>query len=136
MSTPATELTGKCNTLLTEFFKDPKNGGLDIDTPLRSTSKLPNNNIILLFKQKEDAARARVHAEDWVKLMDPGAMVPQRTYAVVTHNMPAVVWTNPVMLHEAMTEIEKANSDVASLASPTWCGSTVPLSTKKQDGAP
>ena len=115
VAAPATELTGKCNALLTEFFRDPKNGGLNIDSPLRSTSKLPNNNMVLSFKQKEDAVRARVHAEDWVKLIDPGATVPQRTYAIVAHNAPAAVWSNPVMLREAMTEIEKANSDVAPL---------------------
>ena len=97
------------------YCKDPKNRGLNIDTPLQSTSKLPNNNIILLFKQKEDPARAWVHAKDWVKLMDPGATVPQRTYAVIAHNVPAAGWNNLVMLCEAMTEIEKANSDVAPL---------------------
>ena len=47
--------------------------------------------------------------------MDPGAMVPQWTFVVVAHNVPASVWNNPVMLREAMTEIEKANSDVALL---------------------
>ena len=90
-----------------ESFRDPKNGGLHIDSPLHSTSKLPNNNIVLSFKQKEDAVRARVHAVDWVKLINSGAMVPQRTYAIVAHNAPAAVWRNLVMLHEAMTEIEK-----------------------------
>ena len=109
------ELTSKCNVLLTEFFRDPKIGGLDINSPLHSTSKLPNNNMVLSFKQKEDAVRAHVHAEDWVKLIDSGATVPQWTYAIVVHNAPTAVWSNLVMLHEAMTEIEKANSDVAPL---------------------
>ena len=112
---PATELTSKCNTLLTDFFRDPKNGGFNVDSPLCSTSKLPNNNIVLTFKQKEDAVRARVHAEDWVKLINSGATVPQWTYAIVAHNAPAAVWSNPVMLCKAMTEIEKANSDIAPL---------------------
>ena len=115
VAAPAMELTGKCSTLLTEFFRDPKNGGLNINSPPHSTFKLPNNNMVLSFKQKEDTVRVHVHAEDWVKLIDSGAMVPQRMYTIVAHNAPAVVWSNPVMLREAMTEIEKANSDVAPL---------------------
>ena len=66
MTAPALELTGKCNAMLTEFFKDPQNGGLNIDALLHCTLKLPNNNIILSFKEREDADRAQVHAEEWV----------------------------------------------------------------------
>ncbi len=70
-----------------------------------------------------------MHAEDWVKLIDPGALVPQRTYAIVAHNVPAAVWNNPVMLREAMTEVEKANSDVTPLdfaiANMAWLNSPV-----------
>ena len=112
---PAMELTSKCNVLLMDFFRDPKKGGLNVNSPLHSTSKLPNNNIVLTFKQKEDAVRACIHAKDWVKLIDPGATVPQWTFAIVVHNAPTVVWSNPVMLRKAMTKVEKANSDVSPL---------------------
>ena len=98
VTTLVTELTGKCNELLTMFFKDPKNGGIDLPSLLRSTSRLPNNNIILSFKLKDNTTRARVHTEDWVKNIDPAAAVPQCTYTVVAHNIPAAVWSNPVML--------------------------------------
>ena len=47
--------------------------------------------------------------------LSTAATVPQRTYAVVAHNVPAAVWNNPMMLREAMTEIEKTNSEVAPL---------------------
>jgi len=85
------ELTSKCNRLLIEFFGDPKNWGITLSSPLQSTSRLPNSNIVLSFKLKDDAVRVHVHVEDWVKLIDPGATVPQQTYAVVAHNVPAAV---------------------------------------------
>ena len=60
---PATELTACCSALLSDFFKDPKNGGIDMPSALRGSSRLPNGNIVLTFKSKDDATRARVPAD-------------------------------------------------------------------------
>ena len=110
---PPTELTDKCNTLR-DYFKAPCNGGINMPTPLRSTSRLPNGNMVLSFKTKEDAIRARVHAEEWIKLIDSGATAPQHRYAVVTQH-PGSPVDRPCQLREAINEVEASNSDVAPL---------------------
>src|SRR6266481_3230348 len=111
---PVTELTARCNVLLSAHFRDPENGGIDIPNALWSMSRLPNGNIILSFKSKDDAARARVHADDWVKTFDKGATTPQRTFAEVAHNAPASIWADPARMAEAIREIEDTNTDVAA----------------------
>ena len=108
------ELTKKCNLLLSTFFRDPENGGIDMPSALRSTSRLPNGNVVLSFRTKDDADRARVHVDDWLKLIDPATTIPRRTYAVVTHNAPAVIWTDPNNVAAAIREIEDTNRDIAA----------------------
>src|SRR5882672_4737389 len=99
---PATTLTDKANILLSEYFKNPSNGGLDILAQVHSTSHLANGSIILSFKTKEGAQHARLHADDWVKLIDPRATALHRTYAIIAHNVPVSIWSDPVMLREAI----------------------------------
>jgi len=55
---PATELTTQCSALLSAYFCDPSTGGIPMPDPLRSSSHLPNGNIVLTFKTKDDATRA------------------------------------------------------------------------------
>ena len=59
-----TELTKRCNLLLSTFFRDPKNGSIDMPSVLHSTSRLPNGNVILSFRTKDNANRACVHVDD------------------------------------------------------------------------
>ena len=112
---PATELITRLNMLLTAHFKDPNNGGIDMLNALYSTSQLPNGNFILSFKFKEDATRARVHTNNWVKAIDNAATMPQCTFAVVVHNAPVTIWMEQAHLPNTIKEIEDTNSDVAAL---------------------
>ena len=112
---PATELTTRLNMLLLAHFKDPDNSRIDMPNALRSSSWLPNSNFILSFKSKEDATRARVHTNDWVKAIDNAATMPQHTFAVVAHNAPVTIWMEQARLPNAIKEIEDTNSDIAAL---------------------
>jgi hypothetical protein len=69
MSLSLSELTALCNKTLAEFFTRPKNGAINMDTPLRGTSPSQTGNITLTFRSKEDATRAKIH-EDWVRSID------------------------------------------------------------------
>jgi len=124
---PPTTLTDKLIELLAEYFRNPSNGGLDVPMPIRSTSRLANSYIILTFKTKDGAQCARAHIEGWVKLIEPRATALHRTYAVVVHNVPSQIWSNPMVLQEAMTKIETSNTDVApidfTLANMVWVNS-------------
>jgi len=112
---PATDLTPRLNTLLSTYFRDPKNGRVDMPVSMCSTSHLPNGNVILSFKSKDDTTRARIHADGWVKIIDEAATTPQHTFAVVAHNAPTAIWADPARMAEAIREIEDSNSDIAAL---------------------
>ena len=64
---PATELTSQCNTFLSAFFCNPENGAINMPNALKSSSCLPNGNIILIFKYKDDAIRAHIPALSVIK---------------------------------------------------------------------
>ena len=110
-----TTLTDKLNELLAVFFKSPSNGGLDIQAPNHSTSQLANSNIMLSFKTKDGAQLTRTHVDSWIKFIDPRATTPHHTFTVVAHNTPASIWSDPMLLREAMMEIETTNTDIAPI---------------------
>ena len=112
---PATELMTRLNMLLSAHFIDPDNGGINMLNALHSTSQLPNGNLILSFKSKDDATRARVHANDWVKAIDDATTMPQCTFAVVAYNAPVALWTEQAGLPDTIKEIEDTNSDITAL---------------------
>ena len=112
---PVTELTAHCSALPSAFFKDPKNGGIDMPSALHGSSCLPNGNIVLTFKSKDDVTRACVHADEWVKLINEGSTTPHHTFAVVAHNAPAAIWTDQTQVAAASCEIERANGNVGAL---------------------
>ena len=112
---PAMEQMAHCSTLLSAFFKNPKNGGIDMPSALHGSSRLPNGNIVLTIKSKDDATRAHVHADDWVKLINECAITPHSTFAVVTNNASAAIWMDQTQVGAAIHEIKQANGNVSTL---------------------
>ena len=70
---------------------------------------------MLTFKSKDDVIRACIHANNWVKLIDASTTTPQCTFAVVSHNAPEAICTDPSQMVDAIHNIEQANNDVGAL---------------------
>jgi hypothetical protein len=104
-------LTRYCSDILTNFFKEHPDNEMSIPLPLRGITKSAAGNVTLTFKNIEDANKARVQADKWVKIIDPAATTPQRSYAVVAHNASTELWTDTEDLKDAIDNLEAYNMD-------------------------
>jgi hypothetical protein len=100
--------------VLAEFFAQPENGGITMEAPLHSTSRLQSGNVTLTFKNKEDASHAKIH-EDWMKNFDPHASLLQHIYVVVVHSAPTNIHKDDALMQESIVNIEDQNSETMLL---------------------
>lgn len=83
-----TELARLVETKIKEAYKEPLDNANTI--MIKSVNRLPNGNLIL--QATSDALAERLHIQNnWVTTLAPGATVPQRTYAIVVHNVPSSI---------------------------------------------
>ncbi|KIJ28472.1 hypothetical protein M422DRAFT_270247 [Sphaerobolus stellatus SS14] len=85
-------------------------------TPLRGVSRSNAGNLTLTFKTIADATRARIHADEWIKAIDPEATLPQLMFSIVAHNIPTLTWDGDDLNDiEAIHRIENENSETMAI---------------------
>ena len=116
-------LTRYCSDIITNFFKkDLDNAPMPL--PLHGITKSVAGNVMLTFKTFEDMNKARGHANKWIKIIDPLATTPQRSYAVEAHKAPTNTWSDPEDLKDAVNGIKAFNLDNAPDGNLMWLNST------------
>jgi hypothetical protein len=114
--------------IITNYIENNTENTPPMPQPLRGITKSAAGNITLTFKTLEDASRARVHANEWIRHIDMGATTPQRSYTVVAHNSPTDIWTEAEDFADAIDSLELSNPtdlpDGRQIANLAWLNSS------------